>query len=282
MTVTHVRAGAGETLWIAGDTYTFKAVGATTSGAFGLAEASIPPGSGPPCHTHGKEDEAFYVLAGGIRVTAGDDTYDLRAGDFIHLPRGVPHHFVNPHADAARALILFAPAGLEDYFASIGQPARPGTPAPPPTAADIEAAVRRAPGHGLRIDLPAGGPPGPAADARARTRRMFEAIDSRTPAAIAALLADDVVVHFGNQPPMVGREAVTAGIEAFFASIAGISHEITAEWHDGADTMVETAVTYTRHDGASVTLPAFSTWHTGPGGAIDRYRVYFDPALIYA
>ena len=46
--------------------------------------------------------------------------------------------------------------------------------------------------------------------------------------------------------------------------------------------MVETEVTYTRHDGGTVTLPAFSTWHTRPDGAIDRYHVSFDPAPIYS
>ena len=283
MTISHVRAGAGETLWIGGDTYTFKAAGGTTSGAFGLLEASIPPGSGPPSHVHGNEDEAFYVLAGSLAVTAGDDTYEARAGDFIYLPRGTPHHFVNPNADAARALILYTPAGLEDYLGKIGRPAVPGQPAPLPAAEDIEQAVRFAPEHGLRIILPAGGPPpDPAAAARETTRRVFRTIDSRDATAIAALFTEDAVAVFGNQPPMVGRAAIAAGTESFFASVAGLRHEITAEWHTDADTMAEAAVTYVRHDGGTVTLPAFSTWHTTPAGAIDRYHVYFDPTPIYA
>src|SRR3954454_1417631 len=61
--VRHVRGGEGHAIWMAGDTYTLKATAESTGGSLALLEASIPPGSGPPLHTHGGEDEAFYLLA---------------------------------------------------------------------------------------------------------------------------------------------------------------------------------------------------------------------------
>lgn len=32
--------------------------------------------------------ESFYLLGGSYTVTCGDDTFDVSAGDFVHLPRG--------------------------------------------------------------------------------------------------------------------------------------------------------------------------------------------------
>src|SRR5882757_8675154 len=70
--VSYVRAGEGPASWLVGDTYTVKATSESTGGAFGLLEASVPPGGGPPPHVHTREDEAFYLLDGILEVTAGE------------------------------------------------------------------------------------------------------------------------------------------------------------------------------------------------------------------
>jgi mannose-6-phosphate isomerase-like protein (cupin superfamily) len=98
-----VHAGEGRSIWVVGDTYTFKATAESTGGMLALMEASIPPGSGPPPHVHTNEDEAFYLLAGVLDISAGEETFAARAGDFVFLPRGTPHCFTNPGVDAARA-----------------------------------------------------------------------------------------------------------------------------------------------------------------------------------
>lgn len=128
-----VRAGEGESVWLVGDTYTFKATG----DAFLLMEASVPPGGGPPPHAHSREDEAFYLLGGVLDVTADGETTRVAAGDFVFLPRGTVHSFRNPGVAAARALILATPGGLGRFFAEAGTPARPGEPAPPFDPADF-------------------------------------------------------------------------------------------------------------------------------------------------
>ena len=114
--VSLVRAGDGRSLWVVGDTYTFKATGDSTGGALALLEASIPPGSGPPPHVHADEDEAFYVLSGALQVAAGEQILEARAGDFVFVPRGTLHSFKNLDVQAARALILSVPAGLDRFF----------------------------------------------------------------------------------------------------------------------------------------------------------------------
>lgn len=52
---------AGTTLNVLGVTHIYKAAAAETQGSFSLWEALVPPGAGPPPHTHTREDEAFYV-----------------------------------------------------------------------------------------------------------------------------------------------------------------------------------------------------------------------------
>jgi quercetin dioxygenase-like cupin family protein len=159
--VSHVPAGGGRSRWVVGDTYTFKATTESTGGAFALLEASIPPGSGPPPHLHTTEDEAFYLLAGELRIAAGPDTFVAGAGDFVFVPRGTVHAFTNPGVDAARALILLTPAGFERFFDEIGSPARPGEQAPPLTAEDLERIVEIAPRYGASIQVPTHAQPTP-------------------------------------------------------------------------------------------------------------------------
>jgi quercetin dioxygenase-like cupin family protein len=148
--MTHVPAGAGDAFWVVGDTYTVKA----SEGGLGLVEASIPPGSGPPPHRHTREDEAFYLLAGTLEITADQETVHAAAGDFVHLPRGTLHSFTNPGADPARALILVTPGGFERFFQEVGAPAHAGTPAPPPGDAELEHLLAVAPRYGIHILAP--------------------------------------------------------------------------------------------------------------------------------
>ncbi len=68
-----VRApAAGSTLNVLGVTHIYKATAAETGGSFSLWEAVFPPGKGAPPHTHGREDEAFYVLSGELVIELGD------------------------------------------------------------------------------------------------------------------------------------------------------------------------------------------------------------------
>ncbi len=43
-------------------------------------------------HFHTRSDEYVYVLRGKARVLIGDATYELNPGDFVFIPKGVPHH----------------------------------------------------------------------------------------------------------------------------------------------------------------------------------------------
>jgi quercetin dioxygenase-like cupin family protein len=76
-----VRApAAGSILNVLGVTHIYKAKGAETGGSFSLWEAVVPPGAGPPPHTHAREDEAFYVLSGELLFEFEGATAPQRVG----------------------------------------------------------------------------------------------------------------------------------------------------------------------------------------------------------
>lgn len=156
--VSYVRAGEGPASWLVGDTYTVKATSESTGGAFGLIEASIPPGSGPPPHVHTREDESFYLLDGVLEIAVGEELTVARAGDFVYLPRGITHWFKNPSVTAARTLILVTPGGFEQFFLDAGTPARPGVQAPPTGPAEFERIAELTGRYGNHIQAPTGAP----------------------------------------------------------------------------------------------------------------------------
>lgn len=100
----------------AGGPLTFKVRGDQTGGALTALENVIAPGDGPPLHTHANEDEAWYVIDGGLRFRLGDEVADAPAGSFVFVPRGTPHCFQNAGERPARILVLFTPSGMEGFF----------------------------------------------------------------------------------------------------------------------------------------------------------------------
>ncbi len=102
-----------KTIHGAGDDYRFLITGAQSNGQYFAMDARVPPGAGPPPHIQTREEEAFYVLSGELVFRAGGKRVVGRTGTFLHVPRGVPHHFRNESEAEARVLIWFGPACIE-------------------------------------------------------------------------------------------------------------------------------------------------------------------------
>jgi mannose-6-phosphate isomerase-like protein (cupin superfamily) len=146
------RRGEGRRVATAGDIYTFIAAGAETGGAFSLLHAIVPPGGGPPPHTHTREDEAFYVLSGRLAIYDDTTRHEAGPGTFIHLQRDGRHRFANEFAEPAEMLILALPAGFEQMLAEVGQPWPDATaPAPHPSPEEIGRLKQLAPQYGVRL-----------------------------------------------------------------------------------------------------------------------------------
>jgi mannose-6-phosphate isomerase-like protein (cupin superfamily) len=107
--------------------------GSATSHRLGIAEITIAPHTGgPPQHRHAQHDEGFYVLAGTVRFTVGDQSHDVPARTLVMVPPGAPHTFANPGDVPAVMLNTFTPDLYVQYFRDLrdlvasGQPLTPG------------------------------------------------------------------------------------------------------------------------------------------------------------
>ena len=105
----HVPADTGPSYWGPGDRYTLLVTGAQTNGSYLILEAIVPPGGGPPPHIHHREEEAFYILEGTLDMTLGDAKFTASTGDFVQIPRGTAHAFVNTGSTMARMLAFLRP-----------------------------------------------------------------------------------------------------------------------------------------------------------------------------
>ncbi len=140
-----VPPGGGEQLTVrGGSTLAFKAVAASTGGAFSLHERQVPPGGRrPPAHVHPDRTEAFWVLDGEAEFELDGELATAVAGSFVLVPGGVAHTFGATAAAPAHLLVLHAPA-LDDYFRALA--GLWSGPAPPDQDAEL-ALMRR---HGMR------------------------------------------------------------------------------------------------------------------------------------
>jgi quercetin dioxygenase-like cupin family protein len=111
--------------------------GEDTGGAYCLLDMRVAPGKGVPRHTHTREDEALFVLSGVLEAIIGDETFTLRAGETLIAPRNIPHRLRNPGNVPNHYLIMFSPAGFEEFLKATSLPAPDNAVAPtePPTIA---------------------------------------------------------------------------------------------------------------------------------------------------
>jgi glyoxylate utilization-related uncharacterized protein len=83
-----------------------------------------------PCHTHTREDEAYYVLSGELEVIVGEEVFLLKPGDTLVAPHGIPHQLRNPGEIENHYLIIFSPSGFEEFVKTTAAPGPSDTSAP--------------------------------------------------------------------------------------------------------------------------------------------------------
>jgi quercetin dioxygenase-like cupin family protein len=144
----------GDSYWVLGDLYTFKAIGETTGQAYALCEIVVQPQSGTPPHIHSHEDESFYVQEGELEFQLDEQVLSATPGTFLYSPKGQLHRFGNVGSTPAKLLCWMTPAGLEKFFMSVGVPVSDCKLAPAVGPADIEKIMAAAPHYGLEIIPP--------------------------------------------------------------------------------------------------------------------------------
>ena len=154
-------AGSGTATWAMGALFE-RLVGADeTGGRLWAAVVTQPPGSATPLHVHTREAEAWFLLEGELTYRVGEQTVQMRAGDFIYLPRDVPHAFRTNGTGPARILVLAVPGSLAGLYDEVGRPAAErALPDGGVPAEDVARWLEVGPRFGIRVV----GPPPPAED----------------------------------------------------------------------------------------------------------------------
>lgn len=114
---------------IPGAVFNFLANGHETEGRHALIKILVHRGAEPPPHTHSREDESYFILKGSILYTIGEDRLTVNEGEYVYLPKDVPHSF-EILSDRAEMLMWLCPAGLEQWFWDNSVPASDGKPLP--------------------------------------------------------------------------------------------------------------------------------------------------------
>ena len=110
---------------------------------------------------------------------------------------------------------------------------------------------------------------------------LFASIDGKRAQEFARFLTPDGEFRFGSQPPVHGQASVAAYVEAFFGMIASSTHELLRTWEAEGSTVCEGLVTYTRLDGAQVTIPFVNVFYLR-GDKVARYLIYIDNGPLFA
>ena len=139
---------------IPGAVFHFLAMGNQTNGNQSLIKITVQRGAEPPAHTHAREDEAYFILAGSITYTIGEDIITANQGEYVYLPKNVPHKF-EIVSEKAEVLMWISPAGLDEWFWDNSAPAPDGKALPiqqgPPPSHVIEHFVNTLREYGVEI-----------------------------------------------------------------------------------------------------------------------------------
>ena len=105
-----------------GDTFSCKVSTKDTDGDIYMFESVRVKNGGPSFHYHYNQDEWWYVLQGEFVIKVGEEVHQLKVGDSVFGPRGVPHSFAKVSEGEAKLLMFFQPAGkMEEFFKAVSE-----------------------------------------------------------------------------------------------------------------------------------------------------------------
>ena len=110
---------------------------------------------------------------------------------------------------------------------------------------------------------------------RNRIDEVFAAIDARDTQRFLGFLTPGCSFRFGNMPSVSGAGAIAAAVGGFFASVAGLSHEVLDVWLEADAAICHGQVTYIRADGSQLTVP-FADILRLEGDPISEYLIFID------
>jgi mannose-6-phosphate isomerase-like protein (cupin superfamily) len=131
-------AEEGSAFWFLNNLITVKATTESTGGSYSLCHQVSPPGSATPYHVHHVEDEAFYMLDGESTFICDGKKTIAGPGEYLFLPRGIPHGIRVTGSTPTTMLIFAMPGmGFVGMMEEMGEPARERS-LPLPSPPDLE------------------------------------------------------------------------------------------------------------------------------------------------
>ena len=111
----------GNQFVVFGHFFNFLVTGKETNERYFIYEDLVPPGGGPPPHTH-PDEEVFYIIEGDFEFILHDVTKPFRvpAGQIVRIPGDAVHTFKNVGTGMGRTLTILFPGQLEQYYRATG------------------------------------------------------------------------------------------------------------------------------------------------------------------
>jgi quercetin dioxygenase-like cupin family protein len=113
----------------------------------------IAPGGFVREHSHTPNREILFCFEGKGTVLVDGVPHPFVPGTTVYASPGVRHKIINDGPGELKMTWTYLPPGLDEFFAAIGRPRRPGEPAPAPfdRPADVHAIEART-GYGPPIE----------------------------------------------------------------------------------------------------------------------------------
>jgi quercetin dioxygenase-like cupin family protein len=112
---------APRVVWMPGRVRTeIHLTGNDTAEVFCLLVDHPPAGWSLPAHLHHGSAETIHIVEGEFEMTIDGQRQLVRAGDTCHIPPGVVHAGGNIGAATGRRIVIFSPAGMENFFLEAG------------------------------------------------------------------------------------------------------------------------------------------------------------------
>lgn len=120
-----------------------------------------------------------------------------------------------------------------------------------------------------------------SSDAFAWYCSYLTALDAKDVKSYAKFLSDDVELVMNNADPVHGRDAVCAGLAAYWQSFETLEHDLTNIYGSDEHFVLEALNLYTTADGRDVTLRAVAFTDRNHDGLATSVRLYTDTAPLY-
>ena len=112
---------SADVVWMPGGVRTeIRLVGADTDNAFCLLVDYPPAGWSLPAHLHRGVAETIHVLSGQFEMNVAGASVQLEPGQTLHVPADVVHSGGNIGETTGQRLLIFSPAGMENFFLEAG------------------------------------------------------------------------------------------------------------------------------------------------------------------